>query len=1142
MRRMAQFLAIVMLVIGGAWPQFQANAAQSEPSLQAPTALNAVADDQFWNNDNLVADANNKINAITTLNNDLFVGGLFSRVGGIDAARVARWNGERWFALGSGISGANAKIEAIDASTSGNVYAVGEFASAGGVAADSIARWNIATQQWSALATNVNGSVDAVVVVPDSNGDIVYVGGSFTSIDGVSANRIARWTNGTWSALANGLAGTNAQVFAVSFNPNNTAQIVAGGVFTSANGLVANNIALWDGNAWQSLGTGANNGVNGRVRFVDFRNSNFVVVGGGFTSAGVVSPVGGSAAWRGGNTWEAFTGRGFNPVLLNPEIRAIAELPGRVFVGGNYLGLVNPNGQVAVGSTMGLWNGTEWQPVANSPSKITQIERIGTTEQFFVTGETNSVFDTTGFVSLFIPTPTGSNQPHQFLPLGGTISGPDNAVFAVHASSSGVFVGGEFNRASDQAINNIALFNPTTRTWSPLFGKTENGTNDTVRAIAPFGSDQLIVAGDFSEAGGINAAGVAKWDIGDQQWIEISNSINGSVRAIAVNGSEIVIGGDFTQIDGTTVNHIARSTNGGNSWSALGSGIGGPVHALVFRSGTLFAGGDFSTASGVSTNNIARWNGTAWQALRGGTDDIVFSLAAFGTQIAVGGSFNAADGVAGTSAIALVHPTTGVWSPLAQGFGGQGTAQVLAVRGNDLYAAGSMSTISQNGQSTTLNNIARWDGTRWQPLGSGIRGGGVALSPSRGFALSVRGDNLFVGGIFDTAGDQSSKRFAQWTQPEVDLAVSLRDSADPVQVNTPFQYNVSLINQGIITATSVIYEQTFDSSVSFGNISASQGTCSFSNATTLRCTLGTLTPSARATVVINVTPTQVRTITSRGTLSSPADEPITANNQQQIITQIIAPGNPVPTISSITPNSFVQQAIGLPVQISVSGTGFGASSKVFVDGIERPTTFLNNVQINFSMPVNTALGNHSVIVRNPTPGGGDSNSVNLAVLRNSVGFSSITPDTGGVDVGLQTTFTISWTHTTDPWRIIDSLDLRLVNADGIGLWARFTEGVSGTFSLLNSEGDIIGTAIAESTTILSSDTAELDVEASSFAGSGPTGFSMNVTFNVTFNEAARGRYNIELYASDDHGELQGPDVLGTFDIGIHQIFLPMTIK
>ncbi|GAA5526343.1 hypothetical protein [Herpetosiphon gulosus] len=1139
MRRMVQFLAIVLLVVGGAWPQFQANAAQSEPVLQAPTAFNAVADDQFWNNDNLVADANNKINAITTLNNDLFVGGLFSRVGGIDVARVARWNGERWFALGSGISGANAKIEAIDASSSGNIYAVGEFGNAGGVAADSIARWNIATQQWSALATNVNGSVDAVVVVPDSNGDIVYVGGSFTNIDGVSANRVARWTNGTWSALADGVAGTNAQVFALSFNPSNTAQIVAGGVFTSANGLVANNIALWDGNAWQSLGTGANNGVNGRVRFVDFRNSNFVVVGGGFTSAGVVAPVGGSAAWRGGNTWEAFTGRGFNPIASNSEIRAIAELPGRIFVGGNYFGLVNASGQITSGSLMGLWNGTTWQFVPNSPFKITQIERIGTTEQFFVTGESTNILNPSGFVSLFIPTPTGSNQPHQFLPLGGTISGPDNAVFAVHASTSGVFVGGEFNRASDQAINNIALFNPTTRTWSALFGKTENGTNDTVRAIAPFGSDQLIVAGDFSEAGGINAAGVAKWDIGDQQWFEISNSINGSVRAIAVNGSEIVIGGDFTQIDGTTVNHIARSTNGGNSWSALGTGIGGPVHALVFRSGTLFAGGDFSTASGVSANNIARWNGTAWQALRGGTDDIVFSLAVFGTQIAVGGSFNAADGVAGTSAIALVHPTTGVWSPLAQGFGIGNTVQTLAVRGTDLYAAGTFFYSQPN--PTRPTNIARWDGTAWQALGSGISGGPGNADSVKGFTMSVRGDDLFVGGTFDAAGGKSSKRFAQWTQPEVDLVVGLRDSADPVQVNTPFQYNVGLINQGTITSTNVIYEQTFDSSVSFGAITPSQGTCSFSNATTLRCTLGTLMPSARATVVINVTPTQVKTILSRGTVSSPADEPITANNQQQISTQIIAPGNPVPTITSITPNSFVQQALGI-VQISVSGTGFVASSKVFVDGIERPTTFLNNVQINFSIPANTTLGNHSVIVRNPTPGGGDSNSVNLAVLRNSVGFSSITPDTGGVDVGWQTTFTISWTHTTDPWRIIDSLDLRLVNADGIGLWARFTEGVSGTFSLLNSEGDIIGTALAETPSILSSDTVELDVEASSFAGSGPTGFSMNVTFNVTFNEAARGRYNIELYASDDHGVLQGPDVLGTFDVGIHQIFLPMTIK
>ncbi len=1142
MRRIIQLLAIMLLVMGGSWPQIQASAALFEPVLQAPTALDAVADDQFWNNTNLVADANNKINTITTLNNDLFVGGLFTRVGGIDALHVARWNGERWFALDSGINGPNVTVEALDVSSSGNVYAVGNFADAGGVAVDSIARWNVATEQWTALATNVNGSVDAVVAVPGSNGDTVYVGGTFTSIDGVSANRIARWSNGTWSALADGLAGTNAQVFALAFNPSNSAQIVAGGVFTSANGLAANNIALWDGNVWQSLGTAANNGVNGRVRFVDFRSSNFVVVGGGFTSAGVVTPVGGSAAWRGGNTWEAFTGRGFNPIATNSEIRSITELPGRVFVGGNYFGLVNTAGQALSGNTMGLWNGTTWQFVPNSSSKISQIERIGTTEQFFVTGEITNINGSTGFVSLFIPTPTGSNQPHQFLPLGGTVSGPDNAIFAVHASASGVFVGGEFNRASDQAINNIALFNPTSRTWSPLFGKTENGTNDTVRAIAPFGSDQLIVAGDFSEAGGLNTAGVAKWDIGDQQWLQLANSINGTVRAIAVNGNEIIIGGDFTQINGTTVNHIARSANGGNSWAALGTGINGPVNAVVFRSGIVFAGGDFSSASGVSANNIARWNGTAWQALRGGTDDPVFALSPFGTQIAVGGSFNLADGVAGTSAIALVQPTTGVWSPLAQGFGTGNTVQTLAVRGTDLYAAGTFFYSQPN--PTRPTNIARWDGNAWQALGSGINGGpGPGNADSvKAFAMSVRGDDLFVGGTFDTAGGKSSKRFAQWTQPEVDLAVGLRDSADPVEVNTPFQYTVNLINQGTITATSVLYEQTFDSSLSFGLITPSQGVCSFSNATTLRCTVGTLKPGARATLVVNVTPTQIKSINSRGTLSSPADEPITANNQQLISTQIIAPGNPVPSITSITPNSFVRQAIGLPVRISVSGTGFVPGSKVLVDGIERSTSFINNVQVDFAMPVATTIGNHSVIVRNPTPGGGDSNSLNLTVLANNVGFSSLTPETGRVDVGLQTTFTISWTHTTDPWRVIDSLDLRLVNADGIGLWARFTEGVSGTFSLLNSDGDIIGTATAESSSMLRSDTAELDVAASGFAGSGPTGFSMNVSFNVTFTAAARGRYNIELYATDDHGAVQGPDVLGRFDVGIHQIFLPITIK
>ena len=138
---------------------------------------------------------------------------------------------------------------------------------------------------------------------------------------------------------------------------------------------------------------------------------------------------------------------------------------------------------------------------------------------------------------------------------------------------------------------------------------------------------------------------------------------------------------------------------------------------------------------------------------------------------------------------------------------------------------------------------------------------------------------------------------------------------------------------------------------------------------------------------------------------------------------------------------------------------------------------------------------------------------------------------------------VSWTHTTDQWRVIDHLDLRLADADGAGIWLRFTEGLSGTFSLLDAAGVPIGVAEAGSDQVLDNEFAELDVAASSFAGSGPTGFSMQASFVLRFKEAARGdRYNIELYATDDNGDVQGPDVMGEFKVGFKNVYMPLITR
>ena len=74
-----------------------------------------------------------------------------------------------------------------------------------------------------------------------------------------------------------------------------------------------------------------------------------------------------------------------------------------------------------------------------------------------------------------------------------------------------------------------------------------------------------------------------------------------------------------------------------------------------------------------------------------------------------------------------------------------GGVSALAVLGSDLYAGGDFTTAG----AITANYIAKWDGTNWSALGSGMNGGVDALT--------VGGNELYAGGNFTTAGGKVSE-------------------------------------------------------------------------------------------------------------------------------------------------------------------------------------------------------------------------------------------------------------------------------------------------------------------------------------------------------------------------------------------------
>lgn len=61
--------------------------------------------------------------------------------------------------------------------------------------------------EFSTQFPGTNGVVNAFAITAD--GQTVYVGGSFSSVSGQPASRVAAWTNGEWLPLGAGLNGRN---------------------------------------------------------------------------------------------------------------------------------------------------------------------------------------------------------------------------------------------------------------------------------------------------------------------------------------------------------------------------------------------------------------------------------------------------------------------------------------------------------------------------------------------------------------------------------------------------------------------------------------------------------------------------------------------------------------------------------------------------------------------------------------------------------------------------------------------------------------------------------------------------------------------------------------------------------------------
>jgi N-acetylneuraminic acid mutarotase len=659
---------------------------------------------------------------------NVYVGGSFIVVGGISTPvnNIARFNTQTntWSSLGTGSSnGVNNDVTAL-AVVGNEVYVGGSFTSAGGVSANRVARFNTLTNTWSTLGTGSSNGVNDVVAALAVVGNEVVVGGTFTSAGGVSANRVARFNTqtNTWSSLGTGSSnGVNDVVAAQAVVGN---EVVVGGTFTSAGGVSANRVARFNTqtNTWSSLGTGSSNGVSGIGLVYVYALAvvgNEVVVGGTFTSAGGVSANRVARFNTLTNTWSSlgmFSSNGVGDI-----VRALAVVGNEVVVGGRFT------------SAGGV-----------SANRVARFNTLTNTWSSLGTGSSNGV---------------------------------SGNVYALAVVGNEVFVGGLFTSAGGVSANSVARFNTQTNTWSSLGMFSSNGVNDVVAALAVVGNE-VVVGGYFTEAGGVSANRVARFNTLTNTWSRLgtgsSNGVSGSVAALAVVGNEVVVGGSFTSAGGVSANRVARFNTQTNTWSSLGmfssNGVNDVVAALAVVGNEVVVGGYFTEAGGVSANSVARFNTqtNTWSSLGTGSSNgvsgSVAALAVVGNEVVVGGTFTSAGGVSANS-VARFNTLTNTWSSLGTGSSNGVSGGVypydpyvsaLAVVGNEVVVGGYFTSAG----GVSANSVARFNTqtNTWSSLGTGSSNGVFGTVS----ALAVVGNEVVVGGYFTSAGGVSANSVARF--------------------------------------------------------------------------------------------------------------------------------------------------------------------------------------------------------------------------------------------------------------------------------------------------------------------------------------------------------------------------------------------
>ncbi len=692
-------------------------------------------------------------------------------------------------------------------------------------------------------APGVTGAIQKLVIGPENS---LQAFGPFAFVSGVLANGAAEWTEAGWGAM---MGPDQALSSFDGFQVLDSGAIVAGGTIRSG-GSSADGVHIFENGDWRTIPSPF---AGDRVVF-DALSDEDILAGtcwassAGFGGRGALrydgsnwSPVGDlecvATVFRLPNGHTFISGRkspwgALESIHINDGVildraallRQVITLPD-----GEIYGVFAASGTHGTSDHVARWNGATWDPLPGERD----------VRQLFVHSDGTLLARrwASSDTAIWIEAWDGGSWSTWYSDASDPLfTGAVRTL--IHHPTLGLVAAGPFNLRTDPSVSDIASWQ--NEQWVALaeggFGQG-GGVNGRVQTMH-LGTQGIYVAGDFTEAGGVPAAGLAV--LGQDGWTTLDGAGgHGGSDILETPDGSVWVAGAF--IDPATGERTGVRRWNGADWEIPGGGLtagdtwrdgyGTAGSIALGPDGTIYVGGYFARAGRQDSKRLAAWKDGAWKPLPlplSPLEDVVHvarmvvcpdgsllvgvheprrpdrgmpllkwdgvswssagsfvrdsgdyvriaALSCTDDGIIAGGVFDSVDGV---PALNIARFDGSDWSPMGDGFNG-GVRQVVHDYAGNPVVSGDFHWSG----TTRAVRVARWTGSAWGPLGRGtefdLPGNTYVLD-----MISVDAERFYLAGDFDRVGQQAANNIARFDFTKVD-SLFLVEPVDPEDPQVP---------------------------------------------------------------------------------------------------------------------------------------------------------------------------------------------------------------------------------------------------------------------------------------------------------------------------------------------------------------------